>query len=105
MNYFASVHSISQGHSMRSDNLRCVIGFNEYFMSWGTGHTFTEVIFRKQISTLRVRQRKYQANRSDHLKYMIHPSPACNRVCTVCRLCAAVRVALASDSVSFKYLL
>jgi len=102
MNYFANARWINPEHSKRSDNLRRIIGSNERFVGWGAGRTFTEVVFRKQVSTPCVRQRKIQVSKSDHLRYMIHPSPACNRVCTVCRLCCAVSVALVGDLASIK---
>ena len=102
MNYFANVRSTNPEHSKRSDNLGRIIGFDWRLLGWGIERTFTEVVFRKQVSASCVRQRKVQANRTDHLRYMIHPSPACNRVCTVCRLCCAVSVALAGNLASTK---
>lgn len=60
------------------------------------GRTLAKVVFGKQPSTRRERGR-FGQTKQNHLKYIIHPSPACNRVCTVCRLCSAVSVAFGGD--------
>jgi len=74
-------------------NLERVVEFHSY-RGGGVERTFTEVVFGKQVSVLRVRQRGILTNERNYLKYVIHPRPACKTVCTACRLCSAVSVAL-----------